>query len=136
MERYPDSLKDWDRALELAAPPYRDSLRAGRAKTLARQGEHAQAAAAAKEMAGRTSVTGEQLYLAISMSKTSAAAAIDSKKAEEYATSEYVELLRKAAKAGYFKEARNRERLKKDRDFDPLRTTQSFKKLVADLEER
>jgi hypothetical protein len=47
-----------------------------------------------------------------------------------------VKLLRQAQKAGYFKAKANVEHMGKDKDLDPLRQREDFRKLVADLQKQ
>src|SRR5262249_53236886 len=60
--RYAEALPAWERAIELAAGPNRNSLRLSRAFSLARLGRHPRAASEAEELAGWKSARPGDLY--------------------------------------------------------------------------
>src|SRR5262249_27856673 len=59
--RHADAVRDWDRAIELAAGPLRAQFGCVRAHALARTGDLARALTTANELAGREDLTGEDL---------------------------------------------------------------------------
>jgi tetratricopeptide (TPR) repeat protein len=135
--RHAEALKDLDQllALQVAEQP---ALRLERAATLARLGEHAQAAAAAAELAALTKVSARFVYdLARAYSLCVPAAGKDARLSpggRDQAASTYaaraVALLRRAAQAGF----RDVAHMQKDTALDPLRQRADFKKLIAELE--
>jgi tetratricopeptide (TPR) repeat protein len=136
--RHADAVKDWDRALELNAVPAQEpGLRSGRARSLARAGEHARAVAEANTLAGANEVAAGTLYglacvCAIASAKVKDAdnrGAGAPRLAEQYAN-RAVELLRQAVARGF----QDAAHMKKNRDLDALRDREDFKRLVSELE--
>src|SRR5207248_1782719 len=104
LKRHADALADWDRIVELEPADRRAGPRTSRSLILARLGEHARAAAEVEELA-RGKVEGGQLYdLACALSICSGATGVGQGPAEGYAAGA-VAMLRRAADAGYFREA-------------------------------
>jgi hypothetical protein len=143
LECHAEAVAEWDRALELDDGSSQNGLRLQRAFSLVKLGEHAQATAEANALADQKSVPGETLYnLACVSSLSSTAVRRDphlspteqDQRAEEYAA-RAVELLGKARAVGYFQEPARVEHLKTDKDLDPLRDREDFKKLLAELED-
>jgi tetratricopeptide (TPR) repeat protein len=135
------AVSSWDRALEIDAGEERDSHLLGRAISLANTGDHAAAIDVAKSLTARVWVRGVVLYDAACVySVGGAAAGRDSllpetrrrQLAEEHAA-RAVELLRRAATAGFFNTPARRNLIKTDKDFDSLRPRADFRKLLADL---
>ena len=58
----------------------------------------------------------------------------DPAKLKEQYAARSVELLRKAESAGFFKDKKNIEHMKKDTDLEPLRQREDYKKLLKELE--
>jgi tetratricopeptide (TPR) repeat protein len=138
--RHADAVKAWDRVLELNAVPAQESgFRHGRARSLARAGEHARAVAEANALAGANEVAAGTLYDLAGVCAVASAAVRDAKTpgadaarhAETYAA-RAVELLRQAVAKGY----KDADRLNKDKDLDALRDREDFRKLVAELEKK
>jgi hypothetical protein len=122
-----------------AEQAYRDALIA--ATRLARLRQHAKAADEAREVTSRTA-TSETLYEVARVYALAAEAAAhdtqlpqaaQSERAAEYA-GKAVEQLRRAYQAGYFKERRQVEDLKKHPDLEILRSRQDFQKLEVEVE--
>jgi tetratricopeptide (TPR) repeat protein len=138
--RHAEALPDWDRAIDLDAGQYGAALRAGRALTLARAGQHARAVRQATALARDRATPGELLpTLAAACSVSSAAVRKDAglapaertKRAEQLAA-QAVELLHEAVR----KKALGLGQLRKDPDFAPLRLRDDFQRLLADLEKQ
>jgi serine/threonine-protein kinase len=103
-------------------------LLAMRARLLAQQGKHTDAATAADKLAD-LATTGEQHFFAAS---AFAWCSRDKANAERHA-GRALSCLAKARDAGFFKDRKNVERLKTDETFKPLLSRPDFKKLLADL---
>jgi len=111
-----------------------EKLRMRKALMLAHTGQHAEAvkAIAAEKAEGDTTPA-----LACVYAVASRAAAADAKlspeerdkRAEEYAAKS-VDFLRLAEKAGYFKDTPRVNYMDSERDFDPLRQREDFRKLI------
>jgi tetratricopeptide (TPR) repeat protein len=126
-----EALADWDRALKLNPWTARHEIRLQRALTLARLGDHAQAAAEAEALGPRKGLRGEVLYTfarvyAVAASKASA----DQAFSQKYAL-RGVDALALAKHAGYFEEPGAHERLQRDADFEMLRGRKEFNELFA-----
>jgi tetratricopeptide (TPR) repeat protein len=141
LKKYPEALRDWDRALELATGTARERLRLGRAATLARQGDHVRAIGEARAITGGAGVGSDLLYAAAAVQALAAIAASRDERlpaperdrlTEQYAAAA-VGLLEKAAGAGFFALANRLDRLRKDADLESLRARDDFKKLLAGL---
>jgi serine/threonine protein kinase/tetratricopeptide (TPR) repeat protein len=142
--RHSEALQDWERALALAKPPVRDTVRIQRALTLARVGQHFQAAAEADARAKQASLAGQDIYDLASVYALATAAvrkdnrltqAVQQTRADQYAT-RALELLAKAHAANYFKDPAAVESLRKNKDLDPLRLHADFRRFLADMEAR
>jgi hypothetical protein len=131
--RHRDALADWDRAVELSAPPQRPLVRMGRALCRARGGEPGPATQAAEELLAAPQPPGDVLYEAACVFAVSAAAVADAEPRERYAA-RAVELLGRAHAAGYFQQKARAEHLKKDDDLTALRQRDDFQELLARIE--
>jgi tetratricopeptide (TPR) repeat protein len=127
--QFASALKDWDRAIELnpAEKPY---LRARRAFTLAQAGEHAKAIGEAKALAEASGVKGERLFYLAHVCAVASTAVKNNQKLREQYAAYAIDLLRKAIANGYKDTAHMRE----DKDLDPLRSRDDFKKLLVELD--
>jgi len=139
--RHAEALADLDKVIELSDQKQRPRVRLSRTVVLARAGNYDQAVTEADELAKANSPAASSLYeLACVYSLASAAAGKDTKltvakrteRAKQYGA-HAVELLTAAHGAGYFKEPKNLDAMKKDTDLDPLRDRADFKKLFAEL---
>jgi tetratricopeptide (TPR) repeat protein len=124
-----EAVKDWDRAIELSPPTEQLGLRASRATSRLQAGMVAEAVAEVAELTKSANWNSGQWYdfacvYAVASGKTA-------DKKQEYAD-RAIELLRKAAQAGY----QNAAHMRKDTDLDALRQREDFKKLVAELEKK
>jgi serine/threonine-protein kinase len=137
-----ESVKDFDRALELDEGPFRIQLLLGRASATAMAGDHAGALAVAGEQLKKSPANSTVLHNAAYVyTSASGAVARDThlsevertRRAEQYA-SEAVALLVKARATGALKTAEALFTLKSDHLLDPLRSRTDFKVLLADLE--
>ena len=127
--RHEESLRDWDKVIELSPPEALLDAKAQRACLRARLGKLAEAIAEATEITKSDSTNGERCYNLACV--YSVASGKDAAKKSEYAD-RAMELLQNAAKLG-FKDA---ALVAKDPDLDSLRTRDDFKKLLADLEKK
>jgi tetratricopeptide (TPR) repeat protein len=134
---YKDVLRDLARYLELDENGKNDLWRFFHAYALAQTGQHAPAMDEVNTLAGRQSVSAEDLFkLARVCSLCSAAVRRDarlaeteqSRRAEEYAA-RAVGLLKKAKTAGHFESAARLGEVRADKDLDPLRRRQDFQGL-------
>jgi tetratricopeptide (TPR) repeat protein len=136
------ALRDWDRALNLAAGPLHDDLFARRLLTLARRGDHQRVNEEAAKLASKANLAPTVVYnLACAYSVASAAALKESeRKAAEreklgkaYAE-RAVELLARAQRVGFFRTPGMLAHLKRDPDLDPLRQHARLQQLVREAE--
>jgi serine/threonine-protein kinase len=137
-----EALREWDLALALDSGPRKAVLRAGRAATLARSGQHARADAEAAEMLRSPGLTDEALYfLACAYSQAAGAVRKDTqvsvaqrdRLAERYAAAA-LEMLAKARAAGWFNDPSHLPTMMDDDDFTPLKEHAGFRKFVAELQ--
>jgi tetratricopeptide (TPR) repeat protein len=139
--RYPEALRDWERALELAPDLKRGYFRLHHALTLARSGDHAAAAVEIEVLVPKGSaaassdgaVAGAFFEAARVYALCAAAAKTDAALAESY-SAQSLALLEQARTAGYFGTAANREKLAKEADLDSLRMLPAFKQFRGSLE--
>jgi eukaryotic-like serine/threonine-protein kinase len=130
LKRDAESLKDWDRVLELnAAPAYEPLFRRNRALSLAHAGVHAKAVAEANALAEATGVAGNTLYDMACVCALSAGAVKEQAKLQERYGARAVDLLRQAIAKGF----RNVQQINKDSDLDAVRRREDFKQLIAEL---
>jgi serine/threonine-protein kinase len=136
--RVTNSLKDWDRIIELADEPGRRYWRGGRARVQAKV-DHARAVAEAGALAARPRATGEDLYFVAHVYALAFQPARGDKKlsaaqreavAERYA-SRAVALLRKLQAQGYFKDPAHAKALRTGQEWQPLRGRADFRQLLA-----
>jgi tetratricopeptide (TPR) repeat protein len=142
--RHQEALKDWDLALAQDQGSGNTWLQIGKSWTLAHQGEHSRAAAAASAGAANAAHLPYHFYeLACVYSLAAGAASKDKKLAEAerkkqaaaYAA-RAMEWLRKAHRDGLFKTPALRKKLKNDTDLDALRKRADFQKLLKELDEK
>jgi tetratricopeptide (TPR) repeat protein len=143
LERPADALKEWDLALALdRTDADRANSRTGRALALVRLGKYEEAVTIAEEVVGRPGAETYGLYRAARVfSLASVAVAQDSRRdaaerrklAEQYSASAVAQLRRLQA-LGDFKNPGNVAYLKRNADFDPLRSRADFKALLGELE--
>ena len=129
MKRPAESMKDWEKALELCPPENRDSHRAQRADSRLRAGLVAEAIA---EVAELTKIENKNPghWVAFARLYAIASVKIDGKK-DEFA-GRAVEMLAKGLALGYKQAAT----LATDADLAPLRERDDFKKLLAEVEKK
>jgi hypothetical protein len=126
LQKFTEAVKDWDQAVDLSLVAEQAGLRARRASSQVKAGQVAQAVAEAAELTKSSNWPASQWYdfaciYAIASGKSAA-------KKSEYAD-RAMELLRRAVKAGY----KDAAQVAKDRDLDPVRARDDFKKLLAEL---
>jgi tetratricopeptide (TPR) repeat protein len=138
--RHAEAIPDWDRAIELSDGKARGPYRLKRAAALARAGNHAQATHEVDDLALGQRLVDTDYYALAAVSSLAAGVVIKdaqlpeaerSRLLDQYAT-RAMDLLRQAVAKGY----QNVEQLQSDRDFDPLRSRESFQKLLAELQEK
>lgn len=143
-DAYQKALEHWDQALKFADDQNVNALRLYRAVTLARLAKHASATAEATEVLQKgLGPRDASLHSARVFALASETVRQDEKlsqseqnrRAEEYAR-RAIELLRQAQRAGFFENQTSVNRLKKDTDWEPLRSYEDFVKLVAELERK
>jgi serine/threonine protein kinase/Flp pilus assembly protein TadD len=134
LKRHAEALPHWDRAIGLSPPNELPWLQLRRADSRVRSGKVAEAVADAEALTKDTAAPGGLLYdVACVYALASAAVKDDPKQREAYA-GQPIALLRRAQTAGFFKDRKWVEHLKKDTDLDVLRSREDFKKFVAELE--
>jgi tetratricopeptide (TPR) repeat protein len=137
LERPEEALADWDRAVELATPADRHSTQMRRARCRARAGRAAEAVADAAALTKEPGTPGPMLYDAActcSLAGQERGPKTPSAELREQYAAQAVALLRRAQAAGFFKEPRRVEHLKKDPDLARLRAHEDYRKFVAELE--
>ena len=127
LEKYAESVKDWDRAVELSPANDKPQVRAGRADSRVRAGQVAEAVDEAADLTKLPGWPANQWYDFACI--YAVAAGQDAAKKAEYAD-RAMELLQRAVKAGY----KDAAHIKTDGDLDPLRGRADFKQLLATLE--
>jgi serine/threonine-protein kinase len=139
--RHRDAVAAWDQALALADEQTRTGCRIGRALARARLGDHTRAAAEAADVAQVPTLTdGDRYDLACAYALASRAAGQDEKLApaeRERCARDHAErsirLLEQAAENGFFKDTGKQERMRTDKDLDPVRTHEAFQKMEKRL---
>jgi tetratricopeptide (TPR) repeat protein len=127
LHKHANEVKDWDRAIELTWEDRRPELRASRARAKLLAGRVAEAVTEVSELRQLPGWNGGQLYNFACIYSV-ASSKIADKKAEYAAAA--IQLLQQAVTAGY----KDHAHMKADKDLDPLRGRDDFKKLLADLE--
>jgi tetratricopeptide (TPR) repeat protein len=140
--RFADSVKDWDRVVELEDGPVRNDWRKRRARVLTRAGDHARAVAEADALAALPENTDNSFYFLARIytlamwpacGDTRLSLSERERLAERYAT-QAVALLRKLQDKGYFQDANHAKALRTEGDFQPLRAREDFRRLLTDVE--
>jgi tetratricopeptide (TPR) repeat protein len=130
LQRFPQSVSDWDRAIELDDGHNIVLLRMKRASTLLNVRDHVRAATDAQAIADSTAATGEELFQAACVFAYCVRfAEKDSPLVESYGQ-RAVTTLRRATAKGFRKAAL----LKSSEDLEALRSRADFRKLIAELE--
>jgi serine/threonine-protein kinase len=125
-----------------APQPDAHELRYLRTLMAARLGDYANATAVADALAGEKSLAPPSLYeLARVYSLAAEVSRHDSKLAPgergrrpQHFAARAIELLHRIQAAGYFKSRPSLDRLKKEKDFDPIRSQEAFKRLLVELD--
>jgi tetratricopeptide (TPR) repeat protein len=142
--RFAEALKDWDRAIELAQGPKRQTLSLHRAATLVRVGDHLRAAAEAESLAAEPDCTPDMRYdiacvFALAHAATLADAALPTteraQRAEPHAR-RAVAVLEQLTRDGYFREKEHANNLRTDPDFNSLRQRADFLILLGERTRR
>jgi len=142
LQRHADARTDLDRAVTLADGANRDWLRGARALVLVRGGAYRQAVEEARDVSDKESAGANILMDAASTHAVAAGTAVKDatvavaerdRLAEQYAA-HAVALMARAAANDHFSSAAARAELHRDRDLDPLRMRDDFKKLLTELE--
>ena len=142
MEKYQDAAVDWQEAIELDDGRSRFGNRFGRIMSLARGGQYHDAMKRVDRLATQTEQSGHNFGLAavcaICVSAVSKDAALEDAQrkrlADQYAA-KALSLLKRAAEARVFQEAKNRRLLTNDADFAALRDRKDFQEFLKSLDE-
>ena len=129
LEKYSESVKDWDNVIELMPKQEQAKYRVGRAYAAARGGKVAEAVAEVAELTKAGNWLPEQRYYFAGIYAIASAKIADKK--QEYAD-RAMELLRQAVAGGY----KDLALIKKDADLNSLRDRADFKQIIADLEKK
>jgi tetratricopeptide (TPR) repeat protein len=137
LKQYAESVKNWDRVIELSSKSEQPSFRAGRANSQAQAGQVAEAVAEIEELTKQSQDgtpdspkwNANQWYDFACVCAVASGKLVDKK--QEYAD-RAMRSLHQAVKAGY----KNAAHMAKDADLDPLRDRDDFKKMLADLHAR
>ena len=127
LRQFTQAAADWERALTLDSGPGRVYLATALALSLVHAGEHQKAAEQADKLV-KEKLQGSELYNLACVYSLSAAAAVrdkglppeEQKTLPERYAGQAVELLQRAADAGFFREAKNAQALRTDPDLAPL----------------
>jgi serine/threonine-protein kinase len=139
LDRHPDAVPDWDRAVELSSGADQLWARLERAVALGRVGEHVRAGVEADALAPQAKTTGEALYrLAVAYSLSADAVRRDARVpstdqprlADEYAEKS-LGMLRKAVEVKYFGDPANRKKLEESPDLNAVRSRPEFAGLLG-----
>ncbi len=142
LRRHRDAIADWDEALPLNDNPADSAyFRLSRVDALARAGDHRRAMAEVEDLARGQALPAESLYdLSCDAALSATAVARDASrplperdKQAEVWSRQAVELLQRAAKAGFFRDPANRTHLDKDADLAFLRDRDDFRAFVQTL---
>jgi serine/threonine protein kinase len=132
-----EALADWQRAFELKKGADTVAMRASRAVTFLRAGQYVQALAETDELAQAKTIEGDVAYdlarvyaLASAIPRTAGQSDADWVKLREQQRARAVTLLRQAAAADYFQNAK-RELLKTDADLAAVRGRDDFRTLLG-----
>jgi serine/threonine-protein kinase len=131
LERYPEALADWDKAIAVAEDAERYSLRLMRAGTLARSGQVAQAVSAVEQVLDAAKADANRTYLAACVFAIASGHSKDGATAESHAV-RAITLLRQAVAKGY-KDLKN---IQTDNDLNALRQRADFKKLLQEMQDK
>jgi tetratricopeptide (TPR) repeat protein len=133
LKRSAESLADWDQAVELAPPANRLAVQLGRARAWVQAGKVAEAVADAEALTKDAATPSARCCEAADVCSLASTAARGATQREAYA-GQALALLRRARDAGFFKDRKWVEHLKRDTDLKPLRQREDFQKFVAELE--
>jgi serine/threonine protein kinase/tetratricopeptide (TPR) repeat protein len=133
LKRPADAFRDWDEAVRLSPPAEQTAYRTLRARSRVLGGRVAEGLAEVDELA-QAGRHGPDRWYEFARVYAAAAGAASGKLAEMktgYAD-RAMEMLQRAVKAGY----KDVKQLRTDKDLDPLRDRDDFKKLLAELESK
>jgi tetratricopeptide (TPR) repeat protein len=134
LKRYPDALKDLDRAITLADGEQRARIRLVRAIALAHSGDHRRAVEEIEAMLGEPSFPANDVYDAACVFALATGQETDRDTAEQYAQ-RALQLLTQAQGAGFFKAADRRGLLDNDPDLAAVRPRKDFESLRTKVKE-
>jgi serine/threonine protein kinase len=132
LQRYAEALPHWDQALELSPPDDQPLVRMSRAASRAKAGDVAGALADVEALTGESAAPGYS-YMGASVCSLASAAAKEPAQQDACAR-QALTLLRRAQAAGFFKDRKRVELVKKNPDLDALRPREDFRRFVAELE--
>ena len=136
--RYKESLAAWDQLVELSGVDTAHVARLGRAEALARVGDHAKAAAEAKDLLGKAKGVGPILYrlaainarAASGVEKDASLPPAERTRLRSQDATAAVDVIRLAHTARYFADPTRLKELKEDPDFESLRSREDFRKFL------
>jgi serine/threonine protein kinase len=140
-KRYQDSLRDWDRVVELSDGADRAANRSVRAGVLAMAGDHVRAAAEARALAENPEGSEDTVFNAgLALAQAYLAATKDQRlashqrneAAREYAAAAMA-VFRKLQASGYFRVAEHVANLRGDPDLEPLRHREEYQRLLREV---
>jgi hypothetical protein len=134
LNRHIESVREWDRAIELDEGSMRNDFPLLRAGCLAQTGEPSRAVAEVNALTEGKDVPGRTLYDAACVCALAAASVKDDATFSEQYAGRAVALLHQAQKAGYLKQPANVAHRKKDSDLQALRARPDYQALLKELE--
>jgi hypothetical protein len=132
LKRHAEALPHWDQAFKLSPPADQSLVRMYRAASRAKGGDVAGALAEVEALTGEAAAPG-YFYMGASVCSLAAAAAKEPAQQEACAR-QALTLLRRAQAAGFFKDRKRVELVKKNPDLDALRPREDFRRFVAELD--
>jgi serine/threonine protein kinase/Tfp pilus assembly protein PilF len=133
LQRSPEALVDWDRAVELMPPADRPRVRLERARAWVQAGKTAEAVAEAAALTEDPGTPSLRCTEAACVYALASAAVAETSQREAYA-GQALALLRRAQAAGFFKDPAKIARLNQATDLAPLRPRADFQNFVAEIE--
>jgi serine/threonine-protein kinase len=130
LQRFPEAVADWDKAIVIEGPTARSTLHIGRGLSLERNGDHTAAIAAAESAVKTPTAPPADLFHAARIIALAANAMKDDAAEVERLGRRSVELLREAVGRGY-KDTKN---WNANPDLAILRDRDDFQKLLAEME--
>jgi serine/threonine-protein kinase len=130
LKRYPEALRDWDRALPLAPEKNLAWFRLQHSFAQVRVGEWGSAVTEAEALLPKKAAAGDLCFEVARVYALCAAAPGTEAGLKQSWEKRGLELLDEARSAGFFKASANLDKLQKDSDFEALRKRDGFKQLL------